>query len=336
MARVDVLRGLALACVVAGAAWAIEGAFEDADIVGLSAVFLAIVLGLVVRQVLPAASLVPGARFASDTVLKAGIVLLGIRFGLDDLGAVGGRGVLAICAALLAAAAVGFVVLRLDLLPRRLALLIAVGTAICGNSAIAATAPVLGAEDEEVSYASATITLFGMVLLVVLPVVGQALGLSAQQFGILAGAGVHDTAQAVATGFIFAAESGEVATVTKLARTMALIPLLMVLSITVGKGQGTAPGNLRGHVPLFAIGFVAMSLLRTALDVWVLPSAGIDQALELLSGTASACILIAMAGVGLTTRLGNLRRMGLRPLVVGLVWAVAVTTAAGLVAVTVS
>lgn len=325
--------GLVLACLLAAAAWGVAAALDASGVVGISAVFVAIVLGLLARQVLPAPGLLPGASYASGTVLKAGIVLLGVRFDLDDLRVVGGPGLLTIAAALLAAAVVAVVVLRLGLLPRRLAILIAVGTAICGNSAIAATAPVLAAREEEVSYASATITLFGTVLIVVLPVAGALLGMGDQQFGFLAGAGVHDSAQAIATGFIYSAESGEVATVTKLARTMALVPLIVVLSVVVGEGRPTS-GRLRGLVPWFAVGFVGLSLLRTIVEALGWSTGAVQWSLELLSNAATACILVAMAGIGLSSRLGDLRRLGARPLVVGLVGAVAVTTAAGLAAAT--
>jgi uncharacterized integral membrane protein (TIGR00698 family) len=326
--------GLTVACLVAALAWGIETGLEARGVVGLSAVFLAIALGIAARQVLSADRVLPGARFASGTVLKVGIVLLGARFSITDLGVVGARGAVAIGAALLAAAMVTTVVLRLQLLPRRLAVLIAVGTAICGNSAIAATAPVLGAKEEEVSYASAVITLFGMALVVVLPLVGAALGLGDQQFGILAGAGVHDSAQAIATGFIYSETSGDVATVTKLARTMALVPLVVLLSVSEGQGhEGTRPRRIRSLVPWFAIGFVALSLGRTALDALGPSTDATRWLLRVLADAATAAILVAMAGVGLTTSFGRLREMGTRPLVVGLVGAVAVTSAAGLVAV---
>lgn len=324
--------GVALAGLLAAAAWAVAAGLEGAGVVGISAVFVAIVLGLLVRQLLPADRLLPGARFAGGTVLKVGIVLLGVRFNLDDLRVVGGPGAITIGAALLAAAVVTAVVLRLQLLPQRLALLIAVGTAICGNSAIAATAPVLGAKDEEVSYASATITLFGMALVVVLPLVGAALGMDAQQFGFLAGAGVHDSAQAIATGFIYSDTSGEVATVTKLARTMTLIPLLMVLSIAVGERR-TRAGEVGRLVPWFAVGFVGLSLVRTALEALGWTGDAVLSVLSFASEAASACILVAMAGIGLSSSVRHLRQLGARPLVVGLVGAVAVTTAAGIAAV---
>lgn len=327
--------GLLVACALALVAVGIERGLGAIGVVGVSAVFVAIVLGLLARQVVPADRLVAGARVAGGTVLRAGIVLLGVRFGLSDLRAVGGPGALVIGAALLAALLVSVVVLRLRLLPRRLAVLIAVGTAICGNSAIAATAPVLGADDEEVSYASATITLFGMVLVLVLPLVGQALGLGNQQFGFLAGAGVHDSAQAIAAGFIYSPASGEIAVVTKLARTMTLIPLVVLLSVAVGRERRSGSGDVRRLVPWFAVGFVALSLVRTGVEALGWTGAGWRWSFDLLSDAATACILVAMAGIGLSSRFANLRELGARPLVVGLVSAVAVTTAAGVAAVTV-
>lgn len=100
--------------------------------------------------------------------------------------------------------------------PARLAILIGTGTAICGNSAIAATAPVIGAKDEEVSFAAVTVTAFGSLAMLLYPLVGRGLGLSDHTFGVFAGSGVHDAAQAVAAGFMVSLDAGEVAAILKL------------------------------------------------------------------------------------------------------------------------
>lgn len=323
--------GLTASVLLAATAWGAETVVRSLGIAGVSAVFLAILLGFTLRALAPTASWGPGAQFASSTILKVGIVLLGLRFNLADLRVVGRLGVLAILAVLLAAALIAFVVQRLSILPPRLTMLIAAGTAICGNSAIAAVAPVLGAKEEEVSYASGVITLFGMALVVGLPVLGHTLGLSDQQFGILAGAGVHDSGQAVATGFIYSEPAGGVATVTKLARTTALIPLLALLSLR-GSMRGGRPVKAVSLVPWFAVGFVALSAVRTLLEVVVGTPLVWQRLLSLAAGAATACILVAMAGMGLTTGVRDLRGIGLPPLLVGLAASIAVTGAAAAVA----
>lgn len=323
--------GLAACVVIAAIAWALEAVVRGLGIAAISAVFLAILLGLVLQALSPGAGWGPGAQFASTKILKAGIVLLGLRFNLAALSVVGRLGTLAILAVLMAAALIALVVKRWSILPPRLAVLIAAGTAICGNSAIAAVAPLLGAKEEEVSYASGVITVFGMALVLGLPLVGHTLGLSDQQFGILAGAGVHDSGQAVATGFIYSESAGGIATVTKLARTTALIPLLAVLSLQ-GSRHGGRSVKTASLVPWFAIGFVALSAVRTLVEAVIGTPLIWQQLLSVAASAATASILVAMAGMGLATNLNDLREIGPRPLLVGLAASIAVTGAAATVA----
>jgi uncharacterized integral membrane protein (TIGR00698 family) len=190
---------------------------------------------------------------------------------------------------------------------------------VCGNSAIIATAPVIGARGREVAYAVATITLFGTLAVLVYPAIGHLLGLGDTAFGLWSGIAVNDTSQVVAASASYSARALEVATVVKLIRNAMMAPLLVLIAWQwarrTGREHGTTSG-LRRAVPLFVLGFVAMAALRTVGLV--------DASLAgILDGEARWLILVALAGVGLSIRLGELRSVGPRPLAVGLATAVA-------------
>jgi uncharacterized integral membrane protein (TIGR00698 family) len=205
---------------------------------------------------------------------------------------------------------------RIAKLPRRLAILIGVGTAVCGNSAIVATAPVIEAEEREVSFAVATITLFGTLAVFAFPLIGHLLGLPPGVFGIWAGVAVNDTSQVLAASAAYAPDSRDIATVVKLVRNTLMAPLIVLIAWWWGRQYSSSTkdtevraGALRAF-PLFVLGFLFMALLRSAGVIDRGLAAPIDE-------VAKACILVALAGVGLSTRLGPLRSIGPRPFYVG-------------------
>jgi uncharacterized integral membrane protein (TIGR00698 family) len=330
------LPGLALCAVLAAVATLVQevAAALGADVV--SAVFVAILLGVAWRSAvgLPAA-LQPGISFAAKRVLKGAIVLLGLRFSLGAVAETGLSALVVILAVVVVAFASVWLLGRLLHLSPRLALLIGVGTAICGNSAIAAAAPIIDADEEEVAFASATITLFGTVAIVAYPLLAVAVGLTAQQFGVIAGAAVQDSAQAVASGFIFSQAAGEVATVVKLTRTAFLVPLLLVLALLPLERSGTRNtrrGDLRAAFPWFALGFLVLSAVRTLGDVVFAGVRGWEAFLDAAQWTATFLLVVAMAGIGLSTSFTRLRAIGLRPFYAGLAAALTVAvTALGVV-----
>jgi len=286
-------------------------------------VIFAVLIGLVMGNVFRIPKLAqPGITFAFRTLLRAAIVLLGATFSFAAVLAIGGRAllmvVLLMTLALITAHALG----RLLRVPGKLSTLIGVGTAVCGNTAISAVAPVIGAKDEETSFAIATNTLFGTLAVFAYPMLGHALGMSDAAFGTWAGTAVNDTSQVVATGFAYSAAAGKVATVVKLTRNslMGAVIILMGL-IYAGGGQGTAGSlwqRLKQSVPSFVIGFLGMCLLNTLGAVaWASQSLGRDLTLDAQTA-AKFLILVALAGVGLGTRIDAMRRIGLRPFWVGL------------------
>ena len=163
-----------------------------------------------------------------NDVLRFGIILLGLRLSLQDVVATGLKALILVSICITVALILAYYAGRLFKVPPRLAALIGVGTAICGNTAIVATAPVLDANEEEVSFAVATITLFGLLAVLIYPIIGHALGLSDRFFGLWAGTAVNDTSQVVAVGAIFSEAALNVATIVKLTRNTLMAPLIVL------------------------------------------------------------------------------------------------------------
>jgi uncharacterized integral membrane protein (TIGR00698 family) len=285
---------------------------------------VAILLGMALRGAgrVPAAC-GPGLR-NYESALKLGIVLLGLGLTLGDTVRLGARALSAIVLCLAVAPGFIYLVTRRVGMTRNLGILLGVGTAICGTAAIAATAPVIGARDEEVAYAVSTVSLFGAVAMVVLPMIGAALAMTDVAFGVWAGLAVPSTPQVVGTGYMFSATAGAQATVVKLTRNIFIIPAVFVLSLAAAKHAVTTSASRPprtayvGALPGFVFGFLALVIVRSVVDAFALVPAGWWDAM--LSGTATvakALVLIAMAGTGLNTCFQTMRTLGRAPLLVG-------------------
>jgi uncharacterized integral membrane protein (TIGR00698 family) len=338
---IDVLPGLALSLMVALLARMVHQVVPHRMAAAVGEVVLAVLLGLLIGNTIGLPPLfTPGIRFSFHAILRVAIVLLGASFSVQQVASIGGKAVILVVAlmtiALVAAHALG----RLARVPPRLATLIGVGTAVCGNSAIVATAPVIGAHDDEVSFAIATNTLFGTLAVFLYPILGHVLHLRDPAFGTWAGSAVNDTSQVVATGFAYSDPAGRIATAVKLTRNALMGAVIVLMGVLHGRARDEtsdrdgasrpAPGSfalrVKQSIPLFVLGFLAMAALQSAGVLrWLSIRAGRDLA-EDAQNVARVLILIALAGVGLSTRIAMMRRAGLRPFYVGL--AVATVTSA--------
>jgi len=279
-------------------------------------VTVAILIGIVIATAAGPriAPLAPGLAFASQRILRLGIILLGARLSLGEIARIGLPATGVIVVTMAASFAIVMVVSRLVQVESRLAILIAVGSAVCGNTAIVATAPVIGARPRDVAYAVATLTLFGTLAVFLYPAVGRALGLPQPTFGLWAGVAVHDTSQVIATSAAYGPPALDVATVVKLIRNALMAPLLFLIATGwAARGTdavGSARRGVRRAVPLFVLGFLALAGLRT---VGVLEA----QQAATLDLIARSFILVALGAVGMSIRLGELRETSWRPLAIG-------------------
>ncbi|MAJ61113.1 MAG: hypothetical protein CBC48_14825 [bacterium TMED88] len=306
----------------------------------ISPILLAILAGLLLRNTLGLPAVYEdGLRLSIKHILRIGVALLGIRLGLVSVGTIGLMALPLIILCIGTAIGVVQLVSRWLSMPARLGTLIAVGTAICGNTAIVATGPVIQANEDEVSYAVGTITLFGLVALVLHPFIAHFFfGGGVLEAGLFLGTAIHDTAQVAGAGLLYSQQYDapgvlDTATVTKLVRNLFMIAVIPIMALVYqgreGQGQQGTP-SLRALVPTFVIGFLAMVGLRTLGDFGEEPFAGLLSVeqwqgfIAFVSTLSTWCLTTAMAAVGLGTHLARLRGLGWRPLGVGLVAAVTV------------
>lgn len=341
-AAARVLPGTALAALLAFAAVAasewIGMAWLGTAQSPVPPALVAIGLGLAIRNAIGLPSAYDaGLRFCVQRVLRLGVALLGLRLSLAAVGGIGLVALPIVAACIATALALVALVTRWLGLPARLGTLIAVGTAICGNSAIAATGPAIGARDDEVSYAVGCVTLFGLFALLVYPFASQWLFAGDPRLaGLFLGAAIHDTAQVAGAGMLAAQHYGDpavldTAAVTKLLRNAFMI--VVVPGAAWWHHRGATVGarvrmpRFTQAVPLFVLGFLALALLRTLGDLGgLLPSAAWQNVISNGQSLSAACLALAMAAIGLGTNLRKLRGLGLRPLAVG--FAAALTTGA--------
>jgi uncharacterized integral membrane protein (TIGR00698 family) len=312
--------GLLLPMAIAALAMFLQSQITVSGKPVVSAVAVAIVLGIALGNLMgfPVACRA-GTAFAIRRLLRIGIALLGAQLSFAQVLHTGGRAVLVVTLCIgLAILVVHLVSVQMGL-SGRLGTLLGVGTSICGISAIVATAPAIEAKQNETLVAVATISVFGLLAVLVYPILGRLLGLSDTFFGTWAGTAVNDTSQVVATGLIYSQRAAEVATVVKLTRNLFMAPVIVVLSsLYLAKARRPGAGaarrgrlSLKAAIPGFVLGFVAMAVLNS---LGAFPPA----ALDILRPVSAWLIVIALAGVGLETDLVALRSIGLRPFYAGL------------------
>lgn len=302
------LPGIVLAAGIAATAIVAQ---RIAGISGLSPLILSVLMGMIVANTtgVPRAAK-PGLDLAVRPLLRLGIVLLGAQLTLAQVAAIGPGGiaviVLTVSATFLFTIRVGT---ALGVEPA-LARMIAAGTSICGASAVVATGAAAGGRSDQVATALACVTLFGTVAMLGYPLLMEPLGLDAGSYGVWTGATVHEVAQAVAAGFGQGAVAGETATVTKLARVLMLAPVLLAVSHSV-RSELPAGASRPPLVPLFVVGFAVMVALNSAI--------GFPPVLkDTLSLAATFLMATALAAVGTAANLRMLVRGGARPLALGL------------------
>ncbi|WP_417474419.1 YeiH family protein [Luteimonas mephitis] len=303
--------GLALVAAIAGAG-ILAARLPALQALGLSALTLAIVFGIALgNTVFPAVAARSGAGvdFAKGMLLRTGIVLYGFRVTFQDIAGVGMEGVL--IAVAMVGLVFGLAVLlgtRVFKLDRETAMLIGAGSAICGAAAVMATEPVVRGQAHKVSVAVATVVVFGTLGMFLYPWLYPYLGLGEHAFGVYAGSTIHEVAQVVVAGRAVGEAAGSAAVIEKMLRVMLLAPFLLLLSSRLSREANAGSGEKAGIViPWFAVLFVAVAGVNS---LQLLPAAWV----EVLVQADTVLLAMAMAALGLRTRVGAIRQAGLRPL----------------------
>ena len=325
------LPGLAIAASIAAVAFVVEYLIKNNTAGVVSPLVIAVVLGALISNLgmLPKNCRI-GLGFAARNLLRLGIVLLGLQLSFSQVRELGAPG-LALVIVVVAATFTGTQWLgkKMGLSPG-LSLLVATGFSICGASAIAAMRPVSDADDDDMAYAIALVTICGTLAIFLLPAIGEIIGFSGAQFGSWVGASVHDVAQTVATAASGNDDAQDAAIVVKLTRVMLLAPLVAAVSFTRRRklshtnitDSKTQKAKLPPMVPLFIVGFIAAISINSSFN---LPSEFLSN-VKWLEKSLLACALVGL-GAGVDAR--KLRRVGTRPLALGLIsWILIATLSA--------
>lgn len=325
--RAELIPGLAL-CVVLSAGAMLLGRVTWLQDHGLSALTLAIMLGFIVgNTVFPRMTghCAAGVHYAKQYLLRLGIILYGFRLTFQDMGHVGMAGVLIDALVLTSTFSLAVVLgIRVFKLERGTAMLIGIGSSICGAAAIMAAEPVLKARAEQVTVAVATVVVFGTLAIFVYPILHsinlhwQLLATTDFTYGMFVGSTIHEVAQVVAAGAAISPAAADTAVIAKMVRVMMLAPFLIALAVYLARARAThaaeqeqckaKKGILVGvSVPWFAFIFVAVAGFNS---LQLLPEAMIVQ----IAQVDTALLAMAMAGLGLTTDIKAIRRAGFKPL----------------------
>lgn len=305
----DITPGLMLCLVFAPIAWVLGQNFM---VIG-GAIF-AIMIGMFVRLFWdPPGIFESGIKFTSKKALQYAIIFLGFGMNIVRVMETGRDSLLIIFVSLTAAFLTAYLIGRIIQIEENTVTLIGVGTAICGGSAIAAVAPVIGADDREIAQSISTIFLFNIAAVFVFPVLGRLLGMSDPGFGMWAGAAINDTSSVTAAAISFSAEALKVAVIVKLTRTLMIIPVTLGLALKTAKEKG-AGGKVKitNIFPFFILGFLVTSLLATS---GIVPVEWING----LTNLSKFMIVVAMSAIGLSTNIVSLIKNGKKPLCLGFI-----------------
>ena len=338
MKTIKLIPGVLLSLGIAFVATFLEGLLPIHIIGGA---VIAMFIGMLINLLLKNTSLFSsGIKFTSKKILKFAIILLGLSLNITTILNVGKQSLLVMIFTLLTCFGGGYFIGKALGLNWKLSNLISAGTGICGGSAIAAVSSTIDADDNDIAYAMSATFIFDMIMIILFPLMGQALGMSDMAFGLWAGTAVNDTSSVVATGYAFSEGAGDYATMVKLTRTLAIIPTVVTFALIQldikrkeanEKSEVKANFNILKIFPWFILGFLAMAIIASVFSI---PT-------EIVSGTKTTSkflMVSALAAIGLNTSFKDMKKAGLRPMLHGfiisalvVVVALAVEMAMGLV-----
>jgi uncharacterized integral membrane protein (TIGR00698 family) len=275
------------------------------------ALVLGLILALTIGNAYPEQT-----RRKTRFLLQASVILLGFGMNLSKVIEAGRSGILFTIATIFGTLALGFLAGKLLKVSRKTSVLISSGTAICGGSAIAAVAPVIEADSEEISVSLGTIFILNSIALFVFPLIGHALGLTQNQFGVWSAIAIHDTSSVVGASQSYGLEAQQIATTVKLARALWIAPIALMFSFLFRAGN--AGKKTKITVPWFIFFFILASVFRTYA-----PSVLPVEIFDWLVTVAKIGLTMTLFLIGASLSRETLKKVGIRPLIQGiLLWIV--------------
>ncbi len=285
---------------------------------------IALFIGMIINYFYNPKILKLGLNFTSKKLLKFAIVLLGLSLSIQTILTVGSLSLVVMCFTLLTCFGGGYFVGKWLKLDWKVSNLISAGTGICGGSAIAAISPVIDAKDQDIAMAMSATFIFDMIMILLFPLMGQALNLSDMAYGLWAGTAVNDTSSVVAAGYAFSEAAGDFATMVKLTRTLSIIPVVIIFSIINIRLKrknneinniDTVENNkvkIVKIIPWFIVFFVVLAIINST---GIIPDSVSSNA-----KTISKFIMVmALASIGLKTSLKDMKSAGPRPMIHGFI-----------------
>ncbi|MAJ65803.1 MAG: putative sulfate exporter family transporter [Candidatus Pelagibacter sp.] len=303
----------------------------------ISTVMIAILLGIIMGNAFtPRPGMIMGLDFTQKYILKLGIIFLGIRLSFAEFIKFGTIAIPLIIICIISVLVLIKLLIRKFPISSKMSYLIAIGTSVCGATAIVATAPVINAKKSEVAYAIANITLFGILAMLVYPYFSNFyFEENAIQAGLFLGTAIHETSQVAAAGLIYdqqfnSPETLNVATVTKLIRNTFLVIMIPLFAFLYNRGEIKKNDySILNIFPYFVLGFIGMIIFRNIGDQIFINGENINYEIWqsfiiIIKNLATVFLTMAMAAIGLSINLNELRSMGYKPFIVGFVSAVTV------------
>lgn len=312
--------GFAAALIIAAISKLIESILPI-HLIGASVI--ALFIGMIINHFWkPNDTFSAGLKFTSKKILKFAIILLGASLNIKIVLEVGKMSLCVMAFTLFTCFGVGYFVGRALKINWKLSNLISAGTGICGGSAIAAIAPVIDADDSDIAYAMSATFLFDMAMIVLFPIMGQAMGLSDMAYGLWAGTAVNDTSSVVAAGYAFSEAAGDFATMVKLTRTLSIIPTVIAFALInarIKRKEAGAGGaavkaklGLTKIIPWFILGFLALAVINSFGVVPQAVSSGMKDVSKFL-------MVSALAAIGLNTSFKDMKKSGFAPMLHGFI-----------------
>jgi uncharacterized integral membrane protein (TIGR00698 family) len=324
------LPGLLLCLAIAIPAWVVVKLVPALEVIG--APVISILLGMVITLLLKdKTAFAPGITFTSKKILQYAVILLGFGLNLSTIKKAGMTSLPIILSTITTSLVVAFLMYKLLKVHSKTATLIGVGSSICGGSAIAATAPVIDADDEEIAQAISVIFLFNVLAALIFPTLGGVLGMSNEGFGLFAGTAVNDTSSVTAAASTWDTLHGtngavlEYATIVKLTRTLAIIPITLVLALVRMRREKKAGSasqtkvSLKQIFPMFILYFVLASVITTLVTTFCSGAVleGANTLFRFLKQLSKFFIVMAMGAIGLNTNIVKLVKTGGKPILLG-------------------
>ena len=305
----------------------------------ISTVMIAILLGIIMGNAFtPRPGMMIGLDFTQKYILKLGIIFLGIRLSFSEFVKFGSIAIPLIIICILSVLILVKLLIKKVPISSRMSYLIAIGTSVCGATAIVATAPVINAKKTEIAYAIANITLFGVIAMLLYPHFAEwYFEGNALKAGLFLGTAIHETSQVAAAGLIYdqqfnSPETLNVATVTKLIRNTFLVILIPLFAFLYNRGEIKEKNySIFSIFPYFVLGFIGMIVARNMGDQFFSIESSSFETYEIwknfisyIKTLATVFLTMAMAAVGISINLSELKSMGYKPFLVGLIAAVTV------------